>query len=50
MSHQSPNPPHNPPNPSSLTDIPLMNGEKPGETPEDEEMPPLVNINDEITG
>ena len=29
--------PNNPPNPSSFTDIPLMNEEKPGEKPEDEE-------------
>ena len=29
-------PPNNPPNPSSITDIPLMNEEKPGEKPEDE--------------
>ena len=42
--------PNNPPNPSSITDIPLMNEEKPGEKPEDEEMPPLVDITDEITG
>ena len=42
--------PNNPPNPSSITDIPLMNQEKPGKKPEDEEMPPLVNITDEITG
>ena len=44
------NPPNNPPNPSSITDIPLMNEEKPGEKPEDEEMPPLVDITDDITG
>ena len=42
--------PNNPPNPSSITDIPLMNEEKPGEKPEDEEMPPLVDITDDITG
>ena len=42
--------PNNPPNPSSLTHIPLMNEEKPGEKPEDEEMLPLVDITDEITG
>ena len=42
--------PNNPPNPSSITDIPSMNKEKPGEKPEDEEMPPLVDITDEITG
>ena len=29
------NPPNNPPNPSSITDIPLMNEEKPCEKPED---------------
>ena len=44
------NPPNNPPNPSSLTDIPLMNEEKQGEKPEDEEMLPLVDITEEITG
>ena len=44
------NPPNNPPNPSSITDIPLMNEEKQGEKPEDEEMPPLVDITDDITG
>ena len=32
-----PKPPNNPPNPSSFIDIPLMNEEKPGEKPEDEE-------------
>ena len=42
--------PNNPPNSSSNTDIPLMNEEKPGEKPEDEEMLPLVDITDEITG
>ena len=42
--------PNNPPNPSSVTDIPLMNEEVPGEKPEDEEMPPLVDISDEVTG
>ena len=46
----NPKPPNNPPNPSSLTDIPLMNEEKPGEKPEDDEMPPLVDITDETTG
>ena len=45
-----PNLPNNPPNHSSLTDIPLMNEEKPGEKHEDEEMPHLVDITDEITG
>ena len=43
------NPPNNPPNPSSITDIPLMNEEKLGKKPEDEEMPPLVDIIDEDT-
>ena len=42
--------PNNPTNPSSVADIPLMNEEKPGEKHEDEEMPPLVDITDEITG
>ena len=42
--------PNNPPNPSSITDIPLMNEEKPGKKPEYEEMPPLVDITDEDTG
>ena len=42
--------PNNPPNPSSLTDIPLMNEEKPCEKSEDDEMPPLVDITDETTG
>ena len=41
--------PNNPPNPSSITDIPLMDEEKPGKKPEDEEMPPLVDITDEDT-
>ena len=45
-----PKPSNNPPNPSSITDIPLMDEEKPGEKPEDEEMPPLVDITDESTG
>ena len=35
------NPPNNPPNPSSFTDIPLMNEEKLGEKTENEEIPPL---------
>ena len=42
--------PNNPPNPSSITDIPMMNEEKLGKKPEDEEMPPLVDITDEDTG
>ena len=42
-------PPNNPPNLSSITDIPLMNEEKPGEKPEDEEIPPLVDITEDIT-
>ena len=41
--------PNNPPNPSSFTDIPLMNEEKPGEKPKDEEMLPLVDITDDVT-
>ena len=45
-----PKPPNNPPNPSSVRDIPLRNEEKPGEKPEDEEMPSLVDITDDITG
>ena len=44
------NPPNNHPNPSSFTDIPLMNEAKQGEKPEDEEMPPLVDITDDISG
>ena len=44
------NPPNNQPNPSSLTDIPLMNEEKPEKKPEDEEMPSLVDITDEEIG
>ena len=32
-------PPNNPPNPSSITDIPVMSEEKPADKPEDEEMP-----------
>ena len=44
------NPPNNPPNPSSFTDNPLVNEEKHGEKPEDEEMLPLVDITDDITG
>ena len=43
------NPPNNHPNPSSFTDICLMNEEKQGEKPEDEEMPPLMDITDNIT-
>ena len=43
-------PPNNPPNPSSITDIPLMSEEKPVEKPEDEEMPPLVDITEDIIG
>ena len=42
------NPPNNPPNSSSIIDIPLMNEEKPGEKPKDEEMPPLVDIIDDV--
>ena len=43
-------PPNNPPNPSSITDIPVMSEEKPVDKPEDEEMPPLVDITEDITG
>ena len=43
-------PPINPPNPSSLTDIPVMSKEKPVEKSEDEEMPPLVDIIEDVTG
>ena len=42
--------PNNHPNPSSFTVIPLMNEAKQGEKPEDEEMLPLVDITDDITG
>ena len=42
------NPPNNPPNPSSITDIPLMNEEKLGKKPKDEEIPPLVDITDDV--
>ena len=42
--------PNNPPNPSSITDIPVMSKEKLVEKPEDEEMPPLVDITEDITG
>ena len=44
------NPPNNQPNPSSFTNTPLVNEEKHGEKSEDEEMPPLVDITDDITG
>ena len=43
-------PPNNPPNPSSITDIPVISEEKPVEKPEDEEMTPLVDITEDITG
>ena len=43
-------PPNNPPNASSITDIPVMSEEKPVDKPEDEEMPPLVDITEDITG
>ena len=43
-------PPNNPPNPSSITDIPVMSEEKPADKPEDEEMPSLVDITEDITG
>ena len=42
--------PNNPPNPSSFTDTPLVNEVKHGEKSEDEEMPPLIDITDDITG
>ena len=42
--------PNNQANPSSFTDNLLVNEEKHGEKTEDEEMPPLVDITDEITG
>ena len=41
--------PHNPPNPRSVINIPMVNEEKQGEKPEDEEMPPLVDITEDIT-
>ena len=50
MSHQPKNPPNNPPNPSSFTDTPLVNEVTHGEKSEDEEMPPLINITDDIAG
>ena len=42
--------PNNPPNPSSFTDTPLVNEVNHGEKSEDEEMPPLMDITDDITG
>ena len=42
--------PNTHPNPSSFTDTPLVNEEKNDEKTEDEEMPPLVDITDDITG
>ena len=42
--------PNNPPNPSSITDIPVMSEEKPADKPEDEEMPSLVDITEDVTG
>ena len=44
------NPPNNPPNPSSFTDTPLVDEAKHGEDSENEEMPPLIDITDDITG
>ena len=44
------NPPNNPPNPSSFTDTPLVDEVKHGEDSENEEMPPLIDITDDITG
>ena len=41
--------PNTHPNPSSFTDTPLVN-EKNDEKTEDEEMPPLVDITEDITG
>ena len=43
-------PPNNPPNPSSIKDIPVMNEKKPGEKTKDEDMPPLVDITEDTTG
>ena len=42
--------PNNPPNPSSFTDTSLVNEVKHGEKSEDDEMPPLIDITDAITG
>ena len=42
--------PNNQSNSSSFTDNPLVNEEKHGKKPEDEEMPPLVDITYDITG
>ena len=42
--------PNTQPNPSSFTDIPLVNEAKHDEKSEDEEMPPLVDITDDTTG
>ena len=50
MSHQSQNCQITHQIPVLLQTIPLINEEKPGEKPEDEEMLPLVDITDEITG
>ena len=44
------NPPDNQQNPSSFTDTPLVNKVKHGKKSEDEGMPPLVDITDDITG
>ena len=44
------NPPNNQLNPSSFTDTPLVNEVKHGENSEDEEMLPLIDITDDITG
>ena len=44
------NPPNNPPNASSFTDTPLVNEVKHCEKSEDEEMLPLIDITDDVTG
>ena len=41
---------NNPPNPSSFTDTPLVDEVKHGEDSENEEMLPLIDITDDITG
>ena len=43
------NPLNHQPIPSSFTDTPLVNEKKDGEKSGDEEMPPLVDITDDIT-
>ena len=44
------NPPNNPPNSNSFIDTPLVNEVEHGGKSEDEEMPPLIDITDDITG